>query len=137
MENDPQVRAGLSQRLQELRLENQMTQAELARLCDIPQPVLSLYEKADSNRMPTLYGLVKLANVLRVSTDYLLGRTNERTGSASFLLEDSVLKELSVKDRQILIHIAKALLLAAKTKQEIMKSKKIPSKAEQTPDTGA
>ncbi len=32
MENDPQVRAGLSQRLQELRLENQMTQAELARL---------------------------------------------------------------------------------------------------------
>lgn len=67
MENDPQVRAGLSQRLQELRLENQMTQAELARLCDIPQPVLSLYEKTDSNRMPTLYGLVKLANVLRVS----------------------------------------------------------------------
>ncbi len=33
-------------------------------------------------------------------------------GSASFSLpEDSVLKELSVKDRQILIHIAKALLL--------------------------
>ncbi len=49
------------------KIENQMTQAELARLCDIPQPVLSLYEKADSNRMPTLYGLVKLANVLRVS----------------------------------------------------------------------
>ena len=92
MENDPQVRAGLSQRLQELRLENQMTQAELARLCDIPQPVLSLYEKTDSNRMPTLYGLVKLANVLRVSTDYLLGRTNERTGSASFMPEDAVLK---------------------------------------------
>ncbi len=78
--------------------------------------MLSLYEKADSNRMPTLYGLVKLANVLRVSTDYLLGRTNERTGSASFLPEDSVLKELSVKDRQILIHIAKSAFTCRENK---------------------
>lgn len=59
-----------------------------------------------------------------------LGRTNERTGSASFMPEDAVLKELSVKDRQILIHIAKALLLSTKTKQEIMRNKKIPTKTE-------
>ncbi len=128
MENDPQVRAGLSQRLQELRLENQMTQAELARLCDIPQPVLSLYEKTESNRMPTLYGLVKLANVLQVSTDYLLGRTKEKNGNACCLPEDTILRELPVKDRQMLLHISKALLASAKAKQEIMKSKRVPLK---------
>lgn len=124
MDSDAQFKSGLSARLQKLRIERQLTQAELARQCDFPQPLVSLYEKPTSNRLPTLYGIVKLANVLGVSTDYLLGRTKERTGTSLMQPDEAILKDLTSKDRQVVLHIISGLLAASKAKQEAAKRKR-------------
>lgn len=84
MGSDPKIRRILCQRLLQLRHENNLTQAELSSLSAIPQPVLSLYENQGSSRSPTLYALVRLANALNVSTDYLLGRTDDKSGAKEF-----------------------------------------------------
>ncbi len=124
MDSDAQFKTALSARLQKLRQERHLTQAELARQCDFPQPLVSLYEKPTSNRLPTLYGIVKLANVLGVSTDYLLGRTKERTGTPLMQPDEAILKDLTSKDRQVVLHIISGLVAAAKAKQEAAKRRK-------------
>lgn len=125
---DTRLREQLSERLHQLRLDAKLTQAELARLSEIPQPVLSLYENSSSNRMPSLQGLVRLATALGVSTDYLLGRTNEPVGPQYIIPEDAFLKNLSRKDRQVVLYIAEGLLTAASIKQEAIKNVNTASK---------
>ena len=121
MGSDPKIRRTLCQRLLQLRHENNLTQAELSSLSAIPQPVLSLYENQGSSRSPTLYALVRLANSLNVSTDYLLGRT-DKSGARSLISEDSVISQLSRRDRQVLLRVAEGLHAASVQKQEAMKS---------------
>ena len=121
MGSDPKIRRILCQRLLQLRHENNLTQAELSSLSAIPQPVLSLYENQGSSRSPTLYALVRLANSLNVSTDYLLGRTDDKSGQG-ICLEDSVISQLSRRDRQVLLRVAEGLHAASVQKQEAMKS---------------
>ena len=103
MGSDPKIRRILCQRLLQLRHENNLTQAELSSLSAIPQPVLSLYENQGSSRSPTLYALVRLANALNVSTDYLLGRTDDKSGARNLISEDSIISQLSRRDRQVLL----------------------------------
>ena len=117
MGSDPKIRRTLCQRLLQLRHENNLTQAELSSLSAIPQPVLSLYENQGSSRSPTLYALVRLANSLNVSTDYLLGRTDDKSGARSLISEDSVISQLSRRDRQVLLRVAEALHAASVQKQ--------------------
>ena len=120
MGSDPKIRRILCQRLLQLRHENNLTQAELSSA--IPQPVLSLYENQGSSRSPTLYALVRLANSLNVSTDYLLGRTDDKSGARNLISEDSVISQLSRRDRQVLLRVAEGLHAASVQKQEAMKS---------------
>jgi transcriptional regulator with XRE-family HTH domain len=124
MDSPEDFKRNLAVKVLKLRRERQLTQAELAELCDIPQPVLSLYEKEESTRMPTLYGIVKLANALEVSVDYLLGRTKDRQGLKKSETEEALLRNLSAKDRKILMHVAEGLLAVAKTKQQISMRRK-------------
>lgn len=118
MGSDPKIRRILCQRLLQLRHENNLTQAELSSLSAIPQPVLSLYENQGSSRSPTLYALVRLANSLNVSTDYLL----DKSGARNLISEDSVISQLSRRDRQVLLRVAEGLHAASVQKQEAMKS---------------
>lgn len=122
MGSDPKIRRILCQRLLQLRHENNLSQAELSSLSAIPQPVLSLYENQGSSRSPTLYALVRLANSLNVSTDYLLGRTDDKSGARNLISEDSVISQLSRRDRQVLLRVAEGLHAASVQKQEAMKS---------------
>ena len=84
--------------------------------------VLSLYENQGSSRSPTLYALVRLANALNVSTDYLLGRTDDKSGARNLISEDSVISQLLRRDRQVLLRVAEGLHAASVQKQEAMKS---------------
>lgn len=115
MGSDPKIRRILCQRLLQLRHENNLTQAELSSLSAIPQPVLSLYENQGSSRSPTLYALVRLANSLNVSTD-------DKSGARNLISEDSVISQLSRRDRQVLLRVAEGLHAASVQKQEAMKS---------------
>ncbi len=60
-------------RLREVRMLRGVTQEELAESADIARTMIGRYETTD--QLPALDTLVRIADALGVSTDYLLGRT--------------------------------------------------------------
>jgi HTH-type transcriptional regulator, competence development regulator len=64
----------LAERLKEARKQKKLTQRELAAKLSISQSTVALYETGDRNPDPDT--LNKLADFFNVSTDWLLGRTN-------------------------------------------------------------
>lgn len=65
-----------TERLKQLRLELDKTQREIAALLGIARTTYIGYEKGE--RSPDLEMVDKIAGVFKVSTDYLLGRTDVR-----------------------------------------------------------
>ena len=70
MNNISQV---IGQNIRAYRTSIKMTQAEFAKRLGVTGASVSAYE--NGTRQPSFEVLVKIANVLGVSTDYLLGRT--------------------------------------------------------------
>ena len=64
------------QRLRDLREDSDLRQQDIAELLQITQTVDSRYERGFQT-IPVLH-LLKLADFYHTSTDYILGRTNER-----------------------------------------------------------
>ena len=75
----------LSTRLKELREDLHLRQDQVAQLMGVNKNAISTYE--NGTREPSLGMLVRLATLYRVSTDYLLGKTNNRTVDLSGLSE--------------------------------------------------
>lgn len=65
-----------AKRLRELRLELGLTQKELGIKLGFKDNAITNYEK--DNREPDRVTLCKLADIFNVTTDYLLGRTDNR-----------------------------------------------------------
>ncbi|MBE6915849.1 MAG: helix-turn-helix transcriptional regulator [Ruminococcaceae bacterium] len=61
-------------RIRDLREDKDLTQTEMGKILSCSQRVYSNYERGDID-IPTAT-LIKLADFYDVSTDYLLGRTN-------------------------------------------------------------
>lgn len=64
----------LNERLKELRLQNGVTQKSIADGIGVAEISLQRFEYGTSR--PRLENLIKLADFFNVSTDYLLGRTD-------------------------------------------------------------
>ncbi len=64
------------QRLRELRKEKNISQSSLGKIVGVSKSTISLYEAG--KRQSDYDILVKLADFFNVSTDYLLGRTEDR-----------------------------------------------------------
>ena len=62
------------QRIEDLRSDNDKTQQEIADFLHCQRSVYRRYEKGE--RALPVWALVKLADYYGVSTDYILGRTN-------------------------------------------------------------
>ena len=62
----------IGERMREYRLSIKMTQADFASRLGVTGAAVSAYETG--NRLPSYEVLVKIANILGVSTDALLGR---------------------------------------------------------------
>lgn len=79
-------------RLNELRKKNHMTQAELAKKINVAKSTISMWEKGV--RSPDTTTLGKLADIFHVSTDYLLGKTNNSSpinaANSSFDIDDDI-----------------------------------------------
>lgn len=58
--------------LRELRKENSLTQKQLASKVNIPETTYQAYEQGRTE--PSIEVMIKLANVLECSVDYLIGR---------------------------------------------------------------
>ena len=76
----------LSARLKQLRQDKRLRQDQVAALIGVNKSAVSAYE--NDLRQPSFDILVRLADLYRVSTDYLLGRTNSRTLDISGLSEN-------------------------------------------------
>ncbi len=66
----------LLQRLRDLREDCDLRQLDVADILGIRQTVYSRYERGYQN-IPLEF-LIKLADYYKVSTDYILGRTNNK-----------------------------------------------------------
>ena len=71
----------LSKRLKELRIENNYSQYEIANIIGIAQVTYSHYELG--RRSVSIQNLVKIAQIYNVSTDYLLGISDDKLGQNS------------------------------------------------------
>lgn len=78
----------LGERLKKLRMEKQITQAEISRRTGISKVMLSSYEL--EQRSPSYEVLIKLASFFGTSTDYLLGLEKSRTLNVEGLTDDEV-----------------------------------------------
>ena len=67
----------LSNRLRELRINHQISQAELANLLGINQQAVGKWERGKAS--PDYESLIRIAILYDVTTDYLLGRTDDPT----------------------------------------------------------
>ena len=79
-------------RIRQLREERHMSQLELAKQIEINNSVLSRIESG--KRDVEDYLLVRFANFFNVSTDYILGRTNNPEG----LTDDEELKHIELDE---------------------------------------
>lgn len=63
-----------AERIKDLRLAHGMTQEEVGKITGVKRYSVCGYEKG--NNYPEIPGLIALADYFKVSTDYLLGRTD-------------------------------------------------------------
>lgn len=61
-------------RLRTLRENEGISRLVLSQLCGLPDGAIRKYERKEAR--PTVESLIAIADHFRVSTDYLLGRTN-------------------------------------------------------------
>ncbi|MCQ2009391.1 helix-turn-helix domain-containing protein [Sporolactobacillus sp. STSJ-5] len=87
----------LGSRIRFLRDEKSVSQLEMARQLNISNAQLSRYESGDRKPDPEM--IVQIADYLRVSTDYLLGRTG--------LINESALGYGSQEDKELLMKVKK------------------------------
>lgn len=62
-------------KLKELRLENNLTQTQLAQRLQCNQSMIARWEKDECE--PTESAIIKIANFFDITTDYLLGREDD------------------------------------------------------------
>lgn len=73
----------LNVRIRELRLAHNLTQVEFANVLSVAKQTVSNWE--NDNIQPSIDMLVKIADYFGVSTDYLLGRSNDNSLDVSKL----------------------------------------------------
>ncbi|MBX5437666.1 MAG: helix-turn-helix transcriptional regulator [Alicyclobacillaceae bacterium] len=82
----------LGKRLRQTRLRRGLTQSQLAERLGMTEANLSNYER--DRTTPPSERLQQIAEILDVTTDYLLGRTDDPHGYAEYLgREDAQLKD--------------------------------------------
>ncbi|ASS76874.1 hypothetical protein CIG75_19265 [Tumebacillus algifaecis] len=84
-------------RLRASRKKLGMTQNDISKIIGVAESSYCAYEK--NNREPNFDLTIKMANALGVSTDFLLGRTEEHNGTVSAPpTDDRVLRYLEALD---------------------------------------
>ena len=65
-----------TRRIRDIREDNDLTQQQIAEILGTSQTMYARYERG-ANELPIRH-LIRLAEYYRLSTDYLLGLTNEK-----------------------------------------------------------
>lgn len=111
-------------RLRALRQEQNISMKQLGDIFGMAESTISLYE--NEKRKIDTDMLIKFANYFNVSTDYLLGITDERNSSSdnddigfddfTYAMHNET-KELTEDDKQMLLGMAKMLKKRVEEKQ--------------------
>lgn len=104
----------LSERLKELRAEQNLTQKQIALKLNVAYQVYQRWEKGE--RQPKKESIENLANVLNVSVGYLLGETNIKSGSEI----DEIMEKLKIPRQQKTIEFAKEQLIEQTEEDKIV-----------------
>ena len=78
----------VSERIKNLRMSNDMTQTDLAKKLNITRSSVNAWEMGTS--IPSTTYIVELAQLFHVSTDYLLGLSDNVTLDVSYLNEREI-----------------------------------------------
>ncbi len=76
----------LNENIKRLRISQGMSQVEFATLVGVTKQCVSNWE--NDNVLPSIEMLVKIADIFKVKTDFLLGREPERSIDISGLTEE-------------------------------------------------
>ena len=85
---------GFSERLKESRKKARLTQVEIAEKLGISQPAYASWERGA--KKPTQENLVKLAQVLNVTIDYLVGNSDDE-------IANKELEDIEILDRKSVV----------------------------------
>ena len=92
-------------RLKEIRKERKITAKQLAKVLNVSESTISLYE--NGKREPDLKTLLNIAEYFNVSVDYLIGKTEEKEkntkemGTISIRGRDGSVIESELSDAQL------------------------------------
>lgn len=100
----------IGQRIRDLRKQKRMSQTELAKSAGVSQTTVTAWETGKAE--PSSSAVARLADILNVTTDYLLGRPNKQGTKKDDveLSDDDVImtwrgKPLSDEDRELIRRI--------------------------------
>lgn len=97
----------LGEKIKKERMRNRLTQEMLAELADITSSYVGQIERGE--RKVTLSKLVRIANVLNVSVDYLLSDTAELTEDNLQAEIKNAMNNMEEKDKHMIIDIIKII----------------------------
>ena len=97
-------------RFKEIRIKRNITQVDLAKQIDVKQETISAYESGKA--FPSAETLIKIADYLNTSTDYLLGRIDDDSPLSGFNI-----KEMNPKTYKMLNNF---IMLKDKEKDDVL-----------------
>ena len=106
----------MSKKIKDARKLANLTQAELAEKINVSTNAVA---KLETNLMTaSLQTLINIVNVLNVDINYLLldGKAEDREGTSRDMFLDSLISNLSQKDKDFIIHIINGLKIYSKEK---------------------
>lgn len=96
-----------AKRLYNIRTEKKLTREKLGKLIDTSGAIIGKYEREE--RTPSVEVARRIANVLEVSLDFLVGNTNERLDS-DILDKIQQIQKLPEKDKTHLFYLVDNVL---------------------------
>ncbi len=101
----------ISSRLRELRLMHKMSQSDLAKAIHVSQQAITKWETGKSE--PSSSNIVDISKYFNVSSDYLLGETDDKTPDKDMsknqkLVAYSIDPDISDEERQAIIEMVQA-----------------------------
>ncbi|RHJ61346.1 helix-turn-helix domain-containing protein [Ligilactobacillus salivarius] len=89
-----------SLRLRALRNEKKLTQDELGKLLNVSGKTIGTWER--DSRQPNIEAINKLASIFDVTTDYLLGNSNEKQPQKYYDLSDKEKNDIAIQAEKLM-----------------------------------
>lgn len=87
-------------RLKDLRNERKLTQDDLGKLLNVSGKTIGTWER--DSRQPNIESINKLASIFGVTTDYLLGNSDEKKSQKYYDLSDKEKNDIAIQAERLM-----------------------------------